>query len=211
MPVLPRSARRLGLWLALAAGLGTSPAGAMDFKLVEQPNGHTTLQGRGPILPGDSRRFTGFVNTLEKIRRMDMLVFDSPGGFVDEAERMAYTIHNIGLPVTIGKGSFCVSACVLLFAAAPNRIAAAGALIGVHRAATLKGQETKASLGATDGMTVHYELYGVPAPIIGKMRTTPPGGITWLTREDLALLRVVVEPPTAERMACATFERERCR
>ena len=195
MPVLPRSARRLGLWLALAAGLGTSPAGAMDFKLVEQPNGHTTLQGRGPILPGDSRRFTGFVNTLEKIRRMDMLVFDSPGGFVDEAERMAYTIHNIGLPVTIGKGSFCVSACVLLFAAAQRRAAASGAMIGVHRA-SLGGSETKSTLDATDGMVANCEFYGVPAAIIAKMRNTPPGGVTWLTHEDLALMHVeIYEPP----------------
>jgi len=208
MPAVPRAALGLGAMLAV---LAAAPATAMDFKLIQQPNGHTMLQGRGPIVPGDFHRLLEYVNTMEKIQHMDMLVFDSPGGFVDEAERMAYTIHNVGLPVTIGKGNLCVSACVLLFAAAPSRTAAAGALIGVHRAANFKGQENQATLGATDGMTVHYELYGVPPPIIAKMRGTPPGGITWLTREDLALMHVTVDPPTPDGGACASFERERCR
>jgi len=211
MPAFSRARVRLGVVLALVAGLAVAPARAMEFKLVQLPNGHTSLQGSGAIVPGDFHRLLGYVDTMEKIHQMDMLVFDSPGGFVNEAERMAYTIHNVGLPVTIGKGNFCVSACVLLFAAAPNRTAAAGALIGVHRAATLKGQENKATLGATDGMTVHYELYGVPVSIIAKMRDTPPGGITWLTREDLSLMRVAIDPPTADRVACVAFERERCR
>jgi hypothetical protein len=204
MPAFPGKACRFGVLLGLLALLaaGASPAGAMTFKLQELPDGRAALTARGPILSGDAQRMFEYVKTLDKIRHIAVVVVDSPGGVVDEAEQMALLIHNVGLPVAVGGDATCGSACVLLFAAAPRRAAAAGAMIGVHRA-SLGGSETKSTLDATDGMVANCEFYGVPAAIIAKIRNTPPGGVTWLTHEDLALMHVEIYEPPAARLSAA--------
>ncbi len=184
-------------WLALALCVALSavrPAAALNYELVEQPDGSTMLKARGVIGPGDFHTFVVFLNTMVKVQRMKLLLIDSPGGFVNEAEKMAVTIHNVGLPVAVAANGTCVSACVLLFAAAPRRHAGEGAKIGVHRA-SLFGKEDRGSLGATDGMTIHYEAYGMPKKVIDKMRGTAPGGVTWLTAEDLAAMQVTPYRP----------------
>jgi hypothetical protein len=195
MPAFRRKLERwrmagFGLLATLsAAALAPGRADAMTFSLDSQADGRTVLSASGPILPGDFGQLIRFLDTMDKVKRMARLVIDSPGGFVNEAEKMAVTIHNIGLPVAVPEGATCASACVLLLAAAPQRSAGEGARIGVHRASFF-GQENRATLGATDGMVIHYEIYGVPRPIVEKMRATPPGGVTWLTEEDLAKMRI---------------------
>lgn len=187
------------IWLAVAfaVAFGASrPAAALDYNQIDEPDGRITLEARGIIMPGDFHRLLKFLDTMAKVQRMKMLLIDSPGGFVNEAEKMAVTINNIGLPVAVPGGATCASACVLLLAAAPHRQAGEGARIGVHRASSL-GKETRGSLGATDGMTIHFEAYGMPRPLIEKMRATPPGTMTWLTPEDLALMRVAPLPRSA--------------
>jgi hypothetical protein len=180
----------LALALAFSALLA-APAQAMQFKLLDTPDGRTTLVARGIIVPGDFTRLIGFVDTVPKAQRLALLVVDSPGGVVQEAGKMAVTIHNMGMPVAVAKRGLCASACVLLFAASPRRLVGFGARVGVHRASFFGG-ENKESKYATDSMAVHFENYGVPESIIAKVRATPPDGIAWLSDSDLRAMQATI-------------------
>lgn len=187
----------VALALAFAAPFA-APARAMQFKLLDTPDGRTTLVARGVIVPGDFIRLIGFVDTVAKAQQMALLVVDSPGGVVHEAGKMAVTIHNMGMPVAVAKGGLCASACVMLFAASPRRLVGDGARVGVHRASFF-GTENKESKYATDSMAVHFENYGVPGSIIAKVRATPPNGIAWLDEADLLAMHATIYGSRDER------------
>ena len=175
--------------MALAVGLPR--ARAMQFSPVELADGRRAIEASGQVVVGDFHRLLAFCDTVDKAGRLAGLIVDSPGGNVLEAEKMAGTIRDMGLPVAVAGGGRCASACFLLFAASPSRLAGPGARIGVHRA-SLAGEETAGSLGATDGMAVQIAHFGVPAEIVAKMTRTAPGGVTWLTAADMAAMHVAV-------------------
>jgi hypothetical protein len=180
------------------ATLFAAPAQAMQFKLIDTPDGRSLLVASGVIVPGDFTKLIGFVDTVPKAQRLALLVVDSPGGVVQEAGKMAVTIHNMGMPVAVAKRGLCASACVMLFAASPRRLVGYGARVGVHRA-SFYGGENKESHYATDSMAVHFENYGVPASIIAKVRATPPDGIAWLSDDDLLAMKATFYGPGDER------------
>ena len=186
------ASRALGLLVTFAL-MAAAPARAMQFKLIDGPDDQTTLVARGMIVPGDFSQLIGFLDTVPKVRRMALIVVDSPGGVVHEAGKMAVTIHNMGMPVAVAHGGLCASACTLLFAAAPRRLVGEGARIGVHRASYF-GTENRDSRDATNGMVVHFENYGVPQSIIDKIRATPPNGIAWLNDADLRAMGATLTP-----------------
>jgi hypothetical protein len=192
---------RLGPWrlilllAVLAAPLLVSrAAAAMSFTEVPLPEGRVLLRAKGLFLFGDDRTFIRHVDTLDKIRRLAVLEIDSPGGFIDVAERIAVTVHNVGIPVAVPARGLCASACVIVLAAAPQRSAGTGARIGVHRASMiqrdLKLHENGRSAGYTDSMALHFEIYGVPRSIIEKMNATAADTLAWLDRRDLAAMHV---------------------
>ncbi len=167
----------------------------MQFTLLEISDNRTIIDARGPVVQGDFHRLLEFCDTIDKAGRLAGIIVDSPGGNVLEAEKMSGTIRDMRLSVAVAAGGRCASACFLMFAAAPYRIAGEGARIGVHRA-SLAGEETAGSLGATDGMAVEIEHYGVPPAIVAKMKQTAPGGVTWLTASDMASMHVVISQPS---------------
>ena len=173
----------------IAVLLAAHPAAAMQFTLLELPGNHPAIAARGVVVPGDFHRLLDFCNSLDNVRRIAGLVLDSPGGSVLEAEKIAGAVRDMKLTVAVPDGATCASACFLIFAASPDRIAAPDAHIGVHRA-SLAGHETEGSLAATDGMQVAIQHWGVPAAVVTKMTETAAGGVTWLTPSDLAAMHV---------------------
>ena len=145
----------------------------------------------GMILPGDPHDFIEFINTIEKAQRMDRLVIDSPGGFVEQAGWIAGTIRNTGLTVAVPARALCASACVTIFAAAVRREAGEGARIGVHHARmALAANEEKSALNTTENMVMQYLVFGMPERVTRKLRDTPANKITWLDKDDLAAMNV---------------------
>lgn len=137
------------------------------------------LQGR--IVSGDSGRLG------QALRRGDVgaIVLNSPGGSVLEARDMARAIHRLQVPVVVPNRAVCASACFMLFAAARDRVAEPGAMIGVHSASVSGGNETMDTLGVTTLMAREAAQYGVPPAITGRMVTTAPGAMAWLSRAEL--------------------------
>jgi hypothetical protein len=183
---------------ALGATLaGTGAATAMQFSSTELEASRVLVIGRGPIVSGDLDRLSMLARGIPVAATIIGFSFDSTGGSVLEAEKLANLIHRLDTTVIIGPHKECSSACFLLFAAAATRMAAPDALIGVHSASD-DGVETIEAMAITTAMARDVSAYDVPASIIGKMVRTPADRAYWLTSSDLALMGVVMlrEQPT---------------
>jgi hypothetical protein len=182
-------AARLVCLLGLALPL--RPAHAMQFEQVQISATEVIIGGRGPIIKGDAARLDQTLAQVPQTKRLLALALDSPGGLVTEGEQLAASIRTHKLPVVIPSNSQCVSACFLLIAASPHRMAASDALVGVH-SANENQQETDVSLAVTTLMARDAAKDGIPPAIIGKMVETTPGRVEWLTHADLASMNVTV-------------------
>jgi hypothetical protein len=168
------------------------PAFGMQFQPIVVSPTEVVVNGRGPIVRGDTDRLLRALSAGPRTGRMlTALSLDSPGGSVAEAEQMVAVIRSRQVPVVIPRNSQCASACFLLLAASPRRFAATDALVGVH-SASQDGAETEASLAVTTLMQRDAADLGVPPSIFGKMAQTTPGRVEWLAPADLSLMRVTV-------------------
>ncbi len=167
-------------------------AGAMEFRTVPLPEaGKVALLMQGAIEPNDAARLQAL--RLPAGQRIGLVVLNSPGGAVLAGRDMARFLRTRGVPVLVPKDAVCASACFLLFAAAATKIAEPGARIGVHSASVSGGRENTGTLGVTTLMAREAAAYGVPPAIIGRMVTTKPGDMAWLTPDELRLMGVRIE------------------
>ena len=189
----------LKLFLALLAVLiPASDAGAMELTTVSVQSEHVLVRLAGPIEAGDAAAFVAYIGHIQHDSKIG-LYLDSPGGLIAEAEKIAHAIHVGGYPVVVGVDGTCASACFMLFAASPERFAFSGARIGVH-SASLPGQsESLVTMGLTTIMARDVTYYGVPPDIVGRMVTTAPQEMAWLTRpEEIEMgVRFLDEPTSA--------------
>lgn len=172
---------RLGIALLLLLAL-TRPTRAITLQPVPLRDGDgqaLLLQGR--IEQGDAARLGGALRR----QRFAVIVLNSPGGSVVEAREMGRMINRLGVPVAVPDRGVCASACFMLFAAGRSRIAEPGSMVGVHSASVAGGNETMDTLGVTTLMAREAARYGVPASITGRMVTTVPGQMAWLSRAEL--------------------------
>ena len=149
------------------------------------------LHLEGEIQIGDAERFEANFEYAKSIGlNVIAISLNSPGGKVAVGAAMARSIRARGLRTMVEEGATCASACFMLFAAGKERIANENARIGVHSAVTPKVGETETAKSATiDSARLLAEL-GVPSTVLGKMVTTKPTEMAWLTRDDLRMMRV---------------------
>jgi hypothetical protein len=186
---------RLGLVSLAAALIGTvlpvRTVSAMQFERVEVANGEVMISGRGPIVRGDGARLERALATVAPAEQLLGLALDSPGGTVMDGADMARIIHDQRLAVVIPTNSKCTSACILMLAAAPRRLVAENALVGVHGASD-DGKDTEVAMAMTTAMARAAAELGVPPAIIGKMVETVPSRVEWLTHADLNSMGVII-------------------
>lgn len=186
-----RAIMGLCAWVLAAA---PNPASAMTFTS-KPADGVTVVWATGEIVPGDAERLTAELLLAPRGVPVVMRV-DSHGGSVVAGETLAAVVHRYRVAVAVGAGDTCASACFLLFAASPLRMAAETGQVGVHSASSAAG-ETMASMATTTVMARSAADLGVPAAIVGRMVATAPGAMAWLTRAELASLgaHMLDEPP----------------
>ncbi|MGA3401706.1 MAG: hypothetical protein ABSC95_21040 [Acetobacteraceae bacterium] len=198
-----RSSLAAGLACLLGLALPGTQAHALQFDQMTVSPTEVIVGGRGPIVKGDTDRLQRALAAVPPTQRLLGLALDSPGGNVVEGEQLAKLIRARGLPVVIPSNSKCVSACFLLLAASPRRLAASDALVGVHSASE-EGEETDTALAVTTLMARVAAELGIPPAIIGKMVQTKAASVEWLTRADLVSMDVTIfdnDTPSATRQA----------
>ncbi|MCK8788280.1 ATP-dependent Clp protease proteolytic subunit [Roseomonas sp. NAR14] len=158
------------------------PVMAMEFRVLSEEERLTFIQAQGPIRLGDEERFIRLVGGLG---RRVVLVVDSPGGNLAAADRMRGLVAGLNMAVVVPTGATCASACFLLFAAAKDRLIERGARIGVHSASVSAGENAN-TMAATVLMARVAREYAIPNAIVGRMVTTDPGQMAWLTDDEIA-------------------------
>lgn len=183
-----------GAILALAT-LSAAPAHGMTFESRAEP-GFTAVFGAGRIEAGDGERFQAEIILAPRGTKVVLFV-TSGGGSVLAGENLASVIKRYNVTVVVAHGDVCASACFLLFAASPDKYASPTARIGVHSASGSLG-ETARSMAVTTAMARSASDLGVPAAIVGRMVTTAPGEMAWLTRAELASIGTTfLDPPAS--------------
>lgn len=195
---------RLAAVPLILACLAAGPAGAMQMEKAPLPDSpNVALLAQGRIVAGDAAQLRALLHNLPPGQRIASVVLNSPGGAVAEARIMARILNTAPVPVVVPHDAVCASACFMLFAAARHKVVEPGALVGVHSASVSGGRETGETLGVTTLMAREVAAYGVPAAITGRMVTTQPGQMAWLTRDELELMgaKVTTETDAPERSA----------
>ncbi len=165
-------------------------AAAMQFQQGTTKDGDYFISAEGEIHNGDLQQFQRALASVPAGKRLAGVLLDSPGGSLSEGARLADQIHDSGLTVLVTSHSQCASACFLMLAASPHRVAGVNALVGVHSASIEGGRETTDTMAMTLRMQRVAADYGVPPVILGKIAQTTPGHIEWLTHDDLAAMDV---------------------
>jgi hypothetical protein len=169
----------VAIWVAIAPS-----SAAMEIAVIETPGGLPTLSLKGEIELGDTENLLTWLAQMRNRDKKPLLLLDSPGGSLLEALTLATLIHTTGASAVVMSGDVCASACFLLFAASPSRYASSDALIGVH-SVSLYGDENVFTLDLTTRMARAASEFGVPPGVIGRMVTTKPSEMAWLTRDEL--------------------------
>ena len=195
---------------AMVASFGwVGSAGAMQFSTIPLDNpDKVVIVAVGEIIAGDLDRLVAHLRTLGPQVQVVGFSLDSPGGSVVEAEKIAEGMHQLKTTVGVLGQSRCVSACFLIFAAGSNKMAEATALIGVHSASEA-GTENATTMAITTAMARDAADFGVPLAIIGKMVTTTPGQMQWLTRKDLVSMGVEIIQPNVPAPGAVSREQPR--
>ena len=162
----------------------------------------------GPIVAGDPERLAAAIfEANARGYRLDALRLNSPGGLIWEAMAMAVMVRWVeNMATVVQKDAKCESACFGLFAAGYRKyVDPSPGQIGVHSIYELIRQEGAETLlpkeigDLTVQMVRLLKMINVPNSIIGKIVTTPPKGMSYLSVEDLWEMRVEVtghpEPP----------------
>ena len=147
------------------------------------------LSLHGEIVAGDFDQLAAELVAAGSRHALPLLALNSPGGNIIEANNMATLIRRFGLGVVVSDGEECASACFLLFAASPHRAAGPGAKVGVH-SASLSGDESLPTLAVTALMARDAAALGVPPSVLGRMITTVPTDMAWLTDDELRQMNV---------------------
>lgn len=192
--------KRLALSMAVSnALLPTIPAAAATFSIAKE---HDAVNMIGEIVDGDADRLTNAIvfasNRGWDIKRIWM---HSPGGELEAARQLGELVKLLEIQTGVAPDSYCVSACVLIFAAGNKRVVYSTSRMGVHSAGDQEANDAKAPLVETEGARATSVLfarrmaqYGAPASVVTKLITTPPTGITWLNASDYRAWSVEVRP-----------------
>ncbi len=177
----------VGAFAALLAS--SAPVSALQLQSDPGDEGKYVIVARGPIVAGDADRLRSFIVSNAAKGALLGFAFDSPGGSLLEGEAVANVVQTTGAVVLIPENATCASACFLILAAARVKLADVTALIGVHSASE-GSVETANSMAMTTAMARDASAYGVPASIIGRMVTTEPARVAWLTPPELVAMGV---------------------
>lgn len=147
----------------------------------------------GEITDGDSSRFLELVRSSNTAgRAVSGIRLNSAGGNLAEGLSLAEKIRVANIATVVANGTVCASACFLAFAAGSEKFVSYSARVGIHGASDRNGRETVGAAAATVGMARAAKELGVPAVILGKMVTTPPDQILWLSPDDLRAMGATI-------------------
>jgi len=199
----PMKLKTLFAAAAAAAALYASSANAMTYSY-RMAGQKIVVDAVGEIMPNETELMAQWMKTLPVAIQhtpIAAFVFNSPGGNIMEAKRLAVAIRNADEHPNTGvaAGGECASACVLLWAAGAHKSVAPDAIIGAHRT-SLPAELVQADPNRTRRVANDVNVMlandlasvGAPATVVAAAVTTPATSIYVLTPADYAAWNVYV-------------------
>jgi hypothetical protein len=173
-------------WLILGGALWAAvPVTAMEYSRKELGSTSLIVLMYGPIIEGDTNKLAAYLNGLPKKVSIFGFALHSPGGDIDEANKLAQFLRRIHALTIVGDGNICASACFLPFAAGRIKLVHPGSKVVVQGTASPDGLDNLAALAATNKMARYASELGVPGTITRKIVVIPTGRVEFLSRADL--------------------------
>jgi hypothetical protein len=188
-----------------------APLAAAEVTVLDESGACLELALTGTIDRGDPERLALVLGrTVSGRGRIRVLIWlNSGGGDLKAGLRLASVVLDVrrrlatgGVVATVvGADDECDSACVPVFGAGQERLLVAGGRIGLHRGSEQGGNEGGSSGAGGESVASRSDTivaadllhsFGLPASAVGRMVTTPPGEMSYLTAEELATMRVRV-------------------
>jgi hypothetical protein len=161
-----------------AFGVFTLPAGQPDVIML---NGEVTHS-----LASDFNR------ALAARPSARIVVLNSPGGYVDNALRVARLVRERGMSTLVAKGMGCYSACAYIFFAGASRWVEGE--LGVHQISAEVADLVMAQTTLGDVLDA-LDSYGVEQTVISVMLKTPPQDMYIFTMREIADLGINLGGP----------------
>ena len=155
----------------------------------KQPNGYLSLNGE------IGKQSTESLSKLLSEGEARVLVLNSTGGLIDEANKIAKLIkvHKLGVVVT----RECFSACVLIAVASHRLIATKDAEFGFHRAIIMGDYQSHItrywSKVASENMFRDLKKGGVPEQVLTEANKTPNNEMHYVNARDLKRLGMNIQ------------------
>jgi hypothetical protein len=192
-----------------------APAGpgvTTDFETLKQPltialGSGGVLKLQGTIEPGSATRFAEEVEARGEY--VTTVVFDSPGGSVDDAIAIGALISLRGFTTSVEAGGLCASSCPLAFAGGKERLATPASAIGVHQfyaalavgeaptAVPAAGEALSNAQRVTARITRHLVAMGVDQAVWLHALETPPDRLYYLSPDELVEYKLVTKMAAA--------------
>ena len=145
-------------------------------------NNHVRIYGEiGPNLMRD------FMTLEQSSGPFLGLEINSPGGFIDQALKLARLVEDRRIPVTVREE--CLSACVLVAVASPASYAEEGAIFGFHRGSAVAEVTSEIAIfGVTEAdkeANGFMEEHGVPQEVLREASNYGPDSMYFLTASEM--------------------------
>lgn len=190
----------------------SAPARALELQPQLSPSDRTMLLLRGEFQAGDADKLEAM---LRRIRDLDFILFDSPGGDAEEGLRVGRVIRRAGASTHLAPNLACASACTYAFLGGRVRTMEPGARYGVHMFSIANNEAEMQRLAATirrggpaaaaevvrlveessarfAAQLAYYAVeMGVSLRLLEPNFTTENTAIRWLSAEELRSTNVV--------------------
>ena len=128
-----------------------------------------------------------FFRALDARPNARIIVLNSPGGYVDNALRVAHEVRRRGMATLVARQAGCYSACAYIFFAGTPRYVEGE--LGVHQISAEVADLVLAQTTLSDVLDA-LDQFGVEQPIITVMLRTPPQDMYVFSAEEIADLGI---------------------
>ncbi len=169
----------------------------LEFRLVDTGRFGEVVLINGPIETGDSRRFAGFLASLDKASYRFAL--NSPGGAVYEALEIGRRVREAAADTLMLPGTACLSACPYILAGGVRREVSVFSAVGMHQHYYETPGYVPAFFAVEDiqhgqGQTMEYLIgMGIDPGLMVYSLNTPPDEIYMLAANELLDSRLATE------------------
>jgi hypothetical protein len=177
--------------------------GKMTFDLAADGR----LLAIGTIVPGSAKAFAAEVE--KRGSYVKTVVLHSPGGSLNDALAMGRLIREKKFATEIESGSYCSSACPLVFAGGVERRAGPKAAIGVHRVITVSNGPLPEFDGMEDGQRISAQCQkylrdmGIDLAVWIHAMETPNDELYYFKADELLSLKLATQAGADNKRAAA--------